>query len=137
MKKQFDFESSDSKELFISLSKHIRRGVVDKHIDFINGFFNYHTKKIIELSKTSGNYGKIMESIILLDMFGGYVYIRLFLSEKAVIIKELQDRELTKMFKKLLRNNKIFQKSYFKEIDHNQFQQFYLLHLLLYMQIHQ
>ncbi len=120
MKKQFDFESNSSKARFVDLSRHIGHVMSNKQIDFINGFFNYHTKRILELSKTEGNESKIMESIIPLDMFSTYVHVRPFLLERAIYIRELQDAELTKTFKDLLRNNRIFQKNYFNnDVDTN------------------
>ncbi len=120
MKKQFDFESNSSKARFVDLSRHIGHVMSNKQIDFINGFFNYHTKRISELSKTEGNESKIMESIIPLDMFSTYVHVRPFLLERAIYIRELQDAELTKTFKDLLRNNRIFQKNYFdNDVDTN------------------
>ncbi len=120
MKKQFDFESNSSKARFVDLSRYIGHVMSNEQIDFINGFFNYHTKRISELSKTEGNESKIMESIIPLDMFSTYVHVRPFLLERAIYIRELQDAELTKTFKDLLRNNRIFQKNYFNnDVDTN------------------
>lgn len=115
MKKQFDFESSSSKIRFVSLSKRIGHVMSDKQVEFINGFFNYHTEKILKLLRTDGNESKIIDSIIPLDMFNMYVHIKPFLLEKAIVIRKSHDAELTKLFKNLLRNNRIFQTNYFNE----------------------